>query len=246
MYFFQIKMAGMTPKYIIAKKRDGQELTNEEIDFFVKSLITNDVTQAQLGAFLMAVVLNGLSRTESANLTRAMLDTGFVFEWPEEWKPSLVDKHSTGGVGDKISLVLAPALAACGRKVPMVSGRGLGITGGTLDKLESIKGFNVDQSYKSIIDIVDKVGCCIVSPTGDIAPADKVQICRDNSFKSFLFNKLSRSRSCTDVVTKQKLWVASGSLPLQSCARRHLKTLVLWFWILSLEKDATTRQKKMG
>lgn len=172
----------LSAKYIIAKKRDGGELSEEELRFWVRGLTQSTVSEAQVGAFCMAVVLKGLSSSEAAHLTKAMLESGHIFSWPEDWKESLVDKHSTGGVGDKISLVLAPALAACGRKVPMVSGRGLGITGGTLDKLESIPGFNVDQSSEAIVDIVDKVGCCIVGQTKDIAPADKIMYrCRDET-----------------------------------------------------------------
>merc|ERR1719300_2246173 len=122
----------------------------------------------------MAVYLHGLSADETSWLTRAMVNSGTTMSWPKEWKSLLVDKHSTGGIGDKVSLPLAPALAACGLKVPMISGRGLGITGGTLDKLESIPGYRVQLSMEEIKDMMEDVGCCIVSQTGQICPADKL------------------------------------------------------------------------
>jgi len=142
---------------IISKKRDGHELSTLEILTWINALLDKGVTDSQLGAWLMAVYLNGLSERETVDLTRIMTDSGETLEWPKEWSEILVDKHSTGGVGDKVSLVLAPALAACGRKVPMISGRGLGITGGTLDKLESIPGFNVSLSPERIREALDKV-----------------------------------------------------------------------------------------
>merc|ERR1719216_420585 len=122
----------------------------------------------------MAVVINGLSFKETADLTKAMLYNGQIFDWPSGWKATLVDKHSLGGVGDKVSLVLAPALAACGMKVPMISGRGLGITGGTLDKLESIPGYNVTQTSDQIRVALADIGCVIAGQTGEIALADKI------------------------------------------------------------------------
>merc|ERR1719295_2152658 len=122
----------------------------------------------------MAVYLHGLSADETSWLTRAMVNSGTTMSWPKEWKSLLVDKHSTGGIGDKVSLPLAPALAACGLKVPMISGRGLGITGGTLDKLESIPGYRVQLSMEEIKDMMEEVGCCIVGQTGQICPADKL------------------------------------------------------------------------
>merc|ERR1719357_2105848 len=122
----------------------------------------------------MAVYLHGLSADETSWLTRAMVNSGTTMSWPKEWKSLLVDKHSTGGIGDKVSLPLAPALAACGLKVPMISGRGLGITGGTLDKLESIPGYRVQLSLEEIREMMEEVGCCIVGQTGQICPADKM------------------------------------------------------------------------
>ncbi|KAH3738615.1 hypothetical protein DPMN_045254 [Dreissena polymorpha] len=123
---------------------------------------------------LMAMFIRGLDFDETTSLTRAMTHSGEVLRWPSEWKGRVVDKHSTGGVGDKVSLVLAPALAACGMKVPMVSGRGLGHTGGTLDKLEAIPGFTVDQSHEAMLRILTDVGCCIVGQTSNLVPADKI------------------------------------------------------------------------
>ena len=142
----------------------------------MKKLLEGNVSDAQLGAWLMAVYIRGLSKAETAALTKAMTYTGQIMDWPSEWKPFLVDKHSTGGVGDKVSLVLAPALAACGRKVPMISGRGLGITGGTLDKLEAIPGYKVTLTSEEIRQALQTVGCVIAGQTGKIAPADKVTI----------------------------------------------------------------------
>ena len=148
-----------TQNEIIALKRDGKEFSKEDIETWITKLLANELTEAQLGAWLMACYINGLNRKETALLTNVMAEIGGeVFDWPEDWKPYVVDKHSTGGVGDKVSLVLAPALAANGRKVPMISGRGLGLTGGTLDKLESIKGFRVNLSSDEVKEGLEKVG----------------------------------------------------------------------------------------
>ncbi|CAD5116880.1 DgyrCDS5723 [Dimorphilus gyrociliatus] len=161
---------------ILNKKSDGSELEDEEIQWFVKeaSKVTNSaINDSQIGAMLMAIKLNKMTPREAASLTKSMTFSGTVLQWPEEWQNILVDKHSTGGVGDKVSLVLAPALAVFGLKVPMISGRGLGHTGGTLDKLESIEGFQVQQSEERIREIVEQIGCCIVGQTKNIAPCDK-------------------------------------------------------------------------
>lgn len=159
---------------IIIKKRDGHALNQDEIEFFVEGVVNNSIQQAQLGAMLMAIFVNHLNNEETTHLTRAMTHSGDVLHWPEEWRGKIVDKHSTGGVGDKVSLVLAPALAACGMKVPMVSGRGLGHTGGTLDKLEAIPGFRVSLSDLEMKKVLDEVGCCIVGQTSNLVPADKI------------------------------------------------------------------------
>ena len=161
---------------LIIKKRNGLELSAEEIDFFIKSVCdhnNNQIQESQIGAMLMAIYFRSMSFDESFHATKAMINSGARFEWPR-YRHLVVDKHSTGGVGDKISLPLAPALAACGLKVPMISGRGLGFTGGTLDKLESIPGFQVNCSKDKIESLIDHVGCCIVSQTSELNPADRV------------------------------------------------------------------------
>ncbi|XP_072045126.1 thymidine phosphorylase-like [Amphiura filiformis] len=160
---------------IIRKKRDGHELTTDEIHWFIDGVVNKHgaCEDAQLGALLMAIYQNGMTPHETEILTSAMTKSGDILDWPDSWRGKLVDKHSTGGVGDKISLVLAPALAACGMKVPMISGRGLGHTGGTLDKLESILGYNVLFKHQEIIQILEKVGCCIVGQSSNLVPADK-------------------------------------------------------------------------
>jgi len=159
---------------IIATKRDGGILSESDITTWVEELVRGAVAGCQLGAWLMAVYVRGLNLQETTFLTKAMMASGLTLSWPNKWKPFLVDKHSTGGVGDKVSLPLAPALAACGLKVPMISGRGLGITGGTLDKLESIPGYRVQLTLDEITSMMESVGCCIVGQTGEICPADKL------------------------------------------------------------------------
>lgn len=160
------------PQEILRRKRDGAELTEEEIGFLVAGITSGDLVDAQLGAFAMAVVCRGMSRAETVALTVAMRDSGQVLDWSGLPGP-VVDKHSTGGVGDKVSLVLAPILAACGCFVPMLSGRGLGHTGGTLDKLESIRGYDTRPELGRLRRVVREVGCAIVGQTDDLAPADR-------------------------------------------------------------------------
>nr|XP_023966468.1 thymidine phosphorylase [Chrysemys picta bellii] len=159
---------------LIRKKRDGEKLRDEEIRHFVRAVTRGGLQEGQMGAMLMAIRLRGMDPDETLTLTREMAVSGRVLEWPDSWQRLLVDKHSTGGVGDKVSLPLAPALAACGCKVPMISGRGLGHTGGTLDKLESVPGFNVSQSPEQMRCILEQVGCCIVGQSEELVPADKV------------------------------------------------------------------------
>jgi pyrimidine-nucleoside phosphorylase len=156
---------------VISRKRDGGELTAETISWLIDGYARGQVPDYQMAAFAMAVYLQGMTTAETAALTDAMLHSGKILDWPEG--PHVVDKHSTGGVGDKVSLVLAPMLAACGLRVPMISGRGLGPTGGTLDKLEAIPGFRTDLSTEEFQRIVNDVGCCISGATAEIAPADK-------------------------------------------------------------------------
>ncbi len=162
----------MLPQEIVRKKREGEVLTKEEIQFFVKGITDNSVTEGQVAALAMAVFFNGLSVDERVALTLGMRDSGDVLDWSDISAP-IVDKHSTGGVGDNVSLMLAPALAANGAAVPMISGRGLGHTGGTLDKLETIPGYTAKPSNELFRKVVRDVGCAIIGQTGDLAPADK-------------------------------------------------------------------------
>ncbi|MEZ6139008.1 MAG: thymidine phosphorylase [Zavarzinella sp.] len=158
---------------IIKAKRDGKELTEDEIANFVYAAATGDWPDYQLSALLMAIFLRGMTAEETAMLTGFMAQQGQRFQWDDFTDRPLVDKHSTGGVGDKTSLVLAPLLAACGCYVPMMSGRGLGHTGGTLDKLEAIPGFRVRLEEAEIRPILQQVGCCMFGQTSAVAPADR-------------------------------------------------------------------------
>jgi pyrimidine-nucleoside phosphorylase len=157
---------------IIAAKRDGQELTTEEIQRVVSGLLSGSVADYQMTALLMAAFFRGMTDAETVALTEAMLRSGKVLDLSSV-AGTKVDKHSTGGVGDKVSIALAPLVAACGAPVPMVSGRGLGHTGGTLDKLEAIPGFRTDLSTEDFIRVVREVGTCMIGQTNDVAPADK-------------------------------------------------------------------------
>lgn len=161
----------MDARAINATLRKGQTPDADALGWFAHGLADGTVTDAQAGAFAMGVCLNGLNDTGRAAFTAAMRDSGKVLRW--DLDAPVLDKHSTGGVGDCVSLILAPALAACGVYVPMISGRGLGHTGGTLDKLESIPGFRTTLSEDQFRHVVGKVGCAIVSASADIAPADK-------------------------------------------------------------------------
>ena len=157
---------------LIRKKRDTAELQPAEIEFLINGYTAGQIPDYQMSAWLMAVVLRGMTRAELAALTSAMLHSGEVLDLSELAGPK-VDKHSTGGVGDKTSLIIAPIVAAAGVFVPMVSGRGLGHTGGTLDKLESITGFNVNLSAADFRRVLSTCGCALVGQTAEIAPADK-------------------------------------------------------------------------
>lgn len=159
----------MNPVEIIIKKRDGYILTEEEITFFVDRFHKKEIKDYQMSAWLMASFIRGLSKEETKNLISAILSTGKRLEWDFP----VVDKHSTGGVGDKLSLVVVPLLASIGFKVAKLSGRGLGHTGGTIDKLESIPGFRVDLSLEEFKKIVEDVGCSIISQTEDLVPVEK-------------------------------------------------------------------------
>jgi len=162
----------MNPVWIIAKKRDGQELTEAEIGEFITGYAQGTIPDYQMSALAMAIFLQGMTPAETAALTDHMLHSGETFTWPPSGLPK-VDKHSTGGIGDKVSLPLAPMLACCDVQVPMISGRGLGATGGTLDKLDSIPGFRTDLSMEEMRAVMDRVGCVISGATEDLVPADR-------------------------------------------------------------------------
>lgn len=162
----------MFPQEIIRKKRSHQNLSKEEIDFFIKGVTDGTIMDAQAAALTMAVFLNGLNTEETVALTLAMRDSGDVLDWSDLNGP-VVDKHSSGGVGDKVSLMLAPMIASCGGFVPMISGRGLGHTGGTLDKFDSIPGYQTMPDNNLFKKTVKEVGCAIIGQTGNLAPADK-------------------------------------------------------------------------
>jgi pyrimidine-nucleoside phosphorylase len=162
----------MNPVWIIQKKRDREELSSEEIGAFIAGYVQGDVPDYQMSALAMAIYLNGMTADETAALTDHMLASGARFTWPNDGVPR-VDKHSTGGIGDKTSLLLAPMLACCGLEVPMISGRGLGATGGTLDKLEAIPGFRTNLTMDEVRAVVAKTGCVITGATADLVPADR-------------------------------------------------------------------------
>jgi thymidine phosphorylase len=161
------------PQEIIRKKRDGRELDGDEIDFLISGLVRGALSEGQAAAFAMAVFFRGMTITECVSLTRALRDSGKKLHWPKDiFDGPIVDKHSTGGVGDNVSLILAPMLAAAGAFVPMISGRGLGHTGGTLDKLESIPGYQTRPDLGLFMETVRQAGCAIIGQTVDLAPAD--------------------------------------------------------------------------
>ncbi|MFN2476592.1 MAG: thymidine phosphorylase [Chthoniobacterales bacterium] len=178
---------------LIEKKRDGAEMTADEIQFLIENFTDGSVADAQMSAWAMAVFFRGMTAAETKHLTRAMMDSGSVLDQPDG-SPAKVDKHSTGGVGDKTSLVLAPLLACAGEWVPMISGRGLGITGGTLDKLESIPGFNIHIDERRVLAQLQSIGVVMIGQTAGICPADK---------------KLYALRDVTGTVPSQPLIVAS-------------------------------------
>ncbi|MDA7920659.1 thymidine phosphorylase [Verrucomicrobiales bacterium] len=178
---------------IIEKKRDGGALSDEEIEFLVSGYTNDEMPAYQMSAFAMAVYFQGMSSAETAALTDVMLKSGEVMVYPDH-APRIVDKHSTGGVGDKVSLVLAPLLACDGVWVPMISGRGLGITGGTLDKLESIPGFSINVSQEKALAQLEAIGVVMMGQTASICPADK---------------KLYALRDVTATVPSRPLIVAS-------------------------------------
>jgi pyrimidine-nucleoside phosphorylase len=178
---------------LIEKKREGQELTRDEIEFLIEGFTSGEIADYQMSAWAMAVFFKGMTAVETQHLTTAMMESGNVLEYPEG-SPPKVDKHSTGGIGDKTSLVLAPLLACDNNWVPMISGRGLGITGGTLDKLESIPGFNIHIDERRARAQLKSIGVFMIGQSADICPADK---------------KLYALRDVTGTVPSQALIVAS-------------------------------------
>ncbi|MGH8316642.1 MAG: thymidine phosphorylase [Steroidobacteraceae bacterium] len=161
-------------KHLIRKKRDGLELTREELEFFVRGLADSSIPTEQVAAFAMAVFFRSMEFAEAGALTVAMADSGVRLRWDElRGRGPVIDKHSTGGVGDKVSFLLAPLAAACGCFVPMISGRGLGHTGGTLDKLDAIPGYQSMPCVEEFRRVVRSVGCAIIGQTDELAPADR-------------------------------------------------------------------------
>ena len=165
----------MLPQEIIRKKRDGQKLSVDEIKEFVTGVTNKSVTESQVAAFCMAVFFKEMAMDERVSLTVAMAQSGTVIDWlKENLSGPVLDKHSTGGIGDKVSLILAPIVAACGGFVPMLSGRGLGHTGGTLDKMDSIPGYQSQPDIALFKKVVREAGCAIIGATPEMAPADKI------------------------------------------------------------------------
>ena len=164
----------MLPQEIIRRKRDGQALDPAEIEFLVQGMTDGSIGEGQIAAFAMAVFFRGMTMDERVALTRAMTRSGTTLRWGDlDFAGPVLDKHSTGGVGDKISLMLAPVVAACGGVVPMISGRGLGHTGGTLDKLDAIPGYSTAPDITLFRQVVTEAGCAIIGQTDDLAPADR-------------------------------------------------------------------------
>src|SRR5882724_37086 len=164
----------MLPQEIIRKKRDGGTLGEAEIRFLIAGLTSGAVSEGQVAAFAMAVFFRGMEMPERIALTRAMKESGTVLDWRGLDLPGpVIDKHSTGGIGDKVSLMLAPIIVACGGFNPMISGRGLGHTGGTLDKLDSIPGYQSQPDLETFRKVVKEVGCAVIGQTDDLAPADR-------------------------------------------------------------------------
>ena len=163
----------MIPQEIIKTKRNGGNLSQAEIQQFVRGLTDDSFSEGQVAALAMAIYLNGMTVDEIVALTLAMRDSGTVFNWQGKLNGPVVDKHSTGGVGDKVTLMLAPMVAACGAFMPSIAGRGLGHTGGTVDKLETIPGYSCTQSLEKIQQLLPQLGCVIVGQSSQLAPADR-------------------------------------------------------------------------
>src|SRR6478752_2055244 len=202
------------PQDIIIKKRDGGALTKDEIEFFARGVTDGKFADYQATALLMAIFWRGMTPQETAWLTDAMMRSGEVIDL-KDLPGAKVDKHSTGGVGDKVSLILAPLAVACGLKVPMMSGRGLGHTGGTLDKLEAIPGFKVQLSVPEFRSILQKVGCAMIGQTPQVVPADR---------KLYSLRDVTGTVECIPLITgsimRKKLAEGVGALVLDvKCGR---------------------------
>lgn len=161
----------INPVELINKKKNGDRLTQTELEYFINSYLNGDIPEYQMSALLMAIFFQNMEISEIQTLTKVYIESGKQITFPSSMKT--VDKHSTGGVGDKITIMLAPIVAACGAKIPMISGRGLGHTGGTLDKLESIPNFRTDLNDSQFKKIIDEVGFCIISQSEELVPADR-------------------------------------------------------------------------
>jgi pyrimidine-nucleoside phosphorylase len=217
---------------LIRKKRDGQELSAQEVEFIVRGYTAGELPDYQISSWLMAVLLKGMTRAETAALTQAMLHSGEVLEW-SGLPQKKVDKHSTGGVGDKTSLILAPIVAAGGLVVPMISGRGLGHTGGTLDKLESIPGFNVNLSAEEMRKVLAACGACMIGQTASIVPADK----KLYALRDVTGTVESPALICASIMSKKlaegidalvlDVKVGSGAFMKEEAAAAHLAQLMV-------------------
>jgi len=217
---------------LIEAKREGHPLAAGDIDAFIRDFTAGTIPDYQMAALLMAIYFRGLNAAETAALTRAMRDSGEVLQFPADPRP-LVDKHSTGGIGDKVSLPLAPLLAGLGFRVPMISGRGLGITGGTLDKLDAIPGFQTRRSVAQIVNQVQTVGCVICGQTDRMVPADKkIYALRDvtGTVPSIpLITASILSKKLAEQLAALVLDVKFGSaafMPTRAAARRLARAMV--------------------
>ena len=219
------------PAQIIQKKRDGLVLTEEEIRSFIQGFTRGDVPEYQMAALAMAICFQGMNFDETLGLTRAMVESGQTIAWPPG--PFLADKHSTGGIGDKTSLLLAPLVACCGVRVPMISGRGLGPTGGTLDKLESLPGYRTDLTLDELMRLTHRVGCAVTGPTPELAPADKklyalrdvtaTVSCRPLIVASIMSKKLAEN---VDGLVLDVKWGTGAFMRTQPAARELAQALV--------------------
>lgn len=230
--FGSVYREDMIPQWIIEKKRDGGVLSDGEIRDFIDAFTIGSVPDYQMSALAMAIYFKGMTISETAALTRAMLESGTRLDTRHLGRPT-ADKHSTGGMGDKISLILAPLVAACGVAVPMISGRGLGLTGGTLDKLEAIPGYRTDLSEPAFLKVVRSCGCSIIGQTPRLAPADrKLYALRDVTgtvpsipliTASILSKKLAEDLDALVLDVKCGRGAFMKTIPM---ARRLAKTLV--------------------